>query len=571
MHISKYIPILEWLPRYKKSDLRGDLQAGLTVGIMLIPQGMAYALLAGLPPIYGLYAGIVPLILYALFGSSRHLSVGPVALVSLLILAGVSQLAETRTEAFAGIAIATALVAGIIQVLLALFRLGFLINFLSHPVISGFTSAAAFIIGLGQLQYLLGVNFDRTKHVQDIVVQAALHVQETNFVTLSIGLVGIAFIGWLRHVRPMIPGGLLVAIIGITAVWAGGLHERFDVAIVGHIPRGLPHFEVPVINLALLGNILPLALTICLISFIESLAISKTLAARDKSYRVDANQELLALGISKIGGAFFQSFPTTGSFTRSAINYNAGARTGMSSIIATGVVAIALLFFTPVFFYLPKAMLAAVIIMAVVGLVDYREAIHLWKTDKRDFLTLMTTFIITLTLGIQTGVATGVVLSIAILIYRNSRPHVAVLGQLPDTRYFRNITRFEHAIQYPDKLILRFDAQLYFGNAEFFRETIERLSVEKGKELRYVILDCASISDVDSTGIHTLRETVSFLQARHIQFAMGSVIGPVRDVLRSTGMLDLIGREHIFLNVYEAITYYKNEEQAEKEQPAPTA
>ncbi|MBX2928310.1 MAG: solute carrier family 26 protein [Saprospiraceae bacterium] len=569
MDISKYVPILEWLPRYKKSDFRGDLQAGLTVGIMLIPQGMAYALLAGLPPIYGMYAGIVPLILYAFFGSSRHLSVGPVALVSLLILAGVSQLAETRTEAFAGIAIATALVAGIIQVLLALFRLGFLINFLSHPVISGFTSAAAFIIGLGQLQYLLGVNFGRTKHVQDIVLQAALHIQETNFVTLAIGAVGIVFIAWLRHVRPMIPGGLLVAIIGITAVWAGGLHERFDVAIVGNIPRGLPHFEVPVINLALLGNILPLALTICLISFIESLAISKTLAARDKTYRVDANQELLALGISKIGGAFFQSFPTTGSFTRSAINYNAGARTGMSSIIATGVVAIALLFFTPVFFYLPKAMLAAVIIMAVVGLVDYREAIHLWKTDKRDFLTLMTTFIITLTLGIQTGVATGVVLSIAILIYRNSRPHVAVLGQLPDTRYFRNISRFEHAIQYPDKLILRFDAQLYFGNAEFFRETIERLSVEKGEELRYVILDCASISDMDSTGIHTLRETVSFLQARHIQFAMGSIIGPVRDVLRSTGMLNLIGRENIFLNVYEAITYYKKKEEAEKEQSAP--
>jgi sulfate permease, SulP family len=214
MDISKYVPILEWLPRYKKSDFRGDLQAGFTVGIMLIPQGMAYALLAGLPPIYGMYAGIVPLILYAFFGSSRHLSVGPVALVSLLILAGVSQLAGTGTEAFVGMAIATALIAGIIQVLLALFRLGFLINFLSHPVISGFTSAAAFIIGLGQLQYLLGVNFGRTKHVQDIVVQAALHLQETNFITLAIGAVGIAFIAWLRHVRPMIPGGLLVAIIG---------------------------------------------------------------------------------------------------------------------------------------------------------------------------------------------------------------------------------------------------------------------------------------------------------------------------------------------------------------------
>jgi sulfate permease, SulP family len=207
MDISKYVPILEWLPRYKKSDFRGDLQAGFTVGIMLIPQGMAYALLAGLPPIYGMYAGIVPLILYAFFGSSRHLSVGPVALVSLLILAGVGQLAVTGTEAFVGMAVATALIVGLIQVLLGLFRLGFLINFLSHPVISGFTSAAAFIIGLSQLQYLLGVSFGRTKHVQDIVVQAALHIMDTNLISLCIGIVGIAFIAWLRHVRPSVPGG----------------------------------------------------------------------------------------------------------------------------------------------------------------------------------------------------------------------------------------------------------------------------------------------------------------------------------------------------------------------------
>lgn len=564
MQIHKFIPILEWLPRYQRLDLRGDLQAGLTVGIMLIPQGMAYALLAGLPPLYGLYAGIVPLLLYPVFGSSRHLSVGPVALVSLLVLSGVGKFAEVRSEAFVGLAIATAFMVGVIQVSLGVFRLGFLINFLSHPVISGFTSAAAFIIGFSQLQYLMGVNFGSTKHVQDLAVQAALHIGDTKPVTLGIGLAGIAFMAWLRRVRPATPGGLIVVMLGIAAVWAGNLHERFDVAIVGKIPRGLPAFTLPELDLQTAGQLLPLVLTITLISFIESFAIGKTLAARDKSYRVDANQELLALGLSNIGGALFRSFTTAGSFTRSAVNFSAGARTGLSSIIGAAVVAVALLFLTPVFFYLPKAMLAAIIIMAVVGLVDYKEALRLWKTDKRDFYTLMTTFIITLTLGIETGVASGVVLSVAQLIYRSSKPHVAVLGRLPDTRYFRNITRFEHAIQYPDKLILRFDAQLYFGNAEFFRETIEKLVFEKGDALRYVMIDCASISDIDSTGIHTLKEVVAFTQVHGARLVLCSVIGPVRDMLHDTGLLDRISRENIFLNVYEAISYYEKEKEAER-------
>lgn len=558
MQFSKIIPILDWLPHYTRSDFRGDLQAGLTVGVMLVPQGMAYGLLAGLPPIYGLYSGIVPLLLYAFFGSSRQLSVGPVALVSLLVLAGVGRFAETGSEAFVGMAIATALIAGLIQVALSIFRLGFLINFLSHPVISGFTSAAAFIIGLSQLKFLLGIEIARANRVQDIFVDAAANIHHTNFITLAIGLSGIIIILIIRHIRKTLPSGLIVVLLGTAVVWLAHL-DQYGVDIVKEIPRGLPSFSLPKLTLEEIIKLFPLALTICIISFIESLAIAKTLEARHKSYRVDANQELLALGMSKIGGAFFQSFPTTGSFTRSAVNDEAGARTGMSSILATVVVIITLLFFTPVFYYLPKALLASIIVAAVIGLVDYKEALHLWKTDRRDFLTLMATFIITLTLGIQTGVATGVVLSIALLIYRSSKPHVAVLGRLPDTRYFRNVTRFEHAIQYPDKLILRFDAQLYFGNAEFFRETVEKLSIEKGEDLRYVILDCASVSDMDSTGAHTLHDVVSFLKTRGVVFAMASVIGPVRDTLGNTGLLDLIGRDNIHLNVYEAISYYKKQ------------
>jgi SulP family sulfate permease len=554
MAVSKYFPIAGWLPRYTKKDWRGDLLAGLTVGVMLVPQGMAYGLLAGLPPIYGLYAGIVPLFLYAMFGSSRHLSVGPVALVSLLVLAGVSQFATPGSDAFIQLAITTALLAGMIQVVLGVLRLGFLINFLSHPVISGFTSAAAFIIGFSQLKFLLGVEVSQTNRIQDIVLQTAAQIGHTNPVTLAIGLAGIVLILLLKRIRKTLPGGLITVMLGTAVVWAADLNT-YGVDIVGEVPGGLPAFQTPLLSLEAIGNLMPLALTICLISFIESLAIAKALAARHKTYRIDTNQELLALGISKIGSAFFQSFPTTGSFTRSAVNEEAGARTGMASIFAAILVSIALLFFTPLFYFLPKALLASIIVVAVIGLVDYREAFRLWKTDRRDFLTLITTFFITLTLGIQVGVAAGVVLSIALLIYRSSRPHVAVLGQLPATRYFRNVTRFEHAIQYPDKLILRFDAQLYFGNAEFFRETIERLSADKGDELKYVILDAASISDIDSTGVHTLHEVVSFLRGRGITFVMTSVIGPVRDVLRHTGLLSEIGESQIYLNVYEAISH----------------
>lgn len=553
MTLGKYLPIAEWLPRYTKKEWLGDLQAGLTVGVMLVPQGMAYGLLAGLPPIYGLYAGIMPLFLYAFFGSSRHLSVGPVALVSLLVLAGVGQFAEPGTEMFVSLAIATALLAGVIQVVLGVLRLGFLINFLSHPVISGFTSAAAFIIGFSQLKYLLGIEVAQTNRLQDILIQTSLHLAQTNLVTLAIGLAGIGLILLLKRIRKNLPGGLIAVIVGTTVVWAANL-PAFGVDIVGEVPKGLPAFEVPLLSREVIGDLLPLALTICLISFIESLAIARALAARHKTYRIDTNQELLALGISKIGSAFFQAFPTTGSFTRSAVNEEAGAKTGMSSIFAAVLVSLALLFFTPLFYYLPKALLASIIVVAVIGLVDYKEAVRLWKTDRRDFLTLVTTFVITLTLGIQVGVAAGVVLSIALLIYRSSRPHVAVLGQLPETRYFRNITRFEHAIQYPDKLILRFDAQLYFGNAEFFRETIERLSADKGPDLRYVILDGASISDMDSTGVHTLHEVVTFLRERGVIFIMTSVIGPVRDVLTQTGLLEEIGEAQIYLNVYEAIS-----------------
>lgn len=552
MRLAQYFPILEWLPKYQKAYLSGDFNAGLTVAVMLVPQGMAYGLLAGLPPIYGLYAGILPLLLYSFFGTSRQLSVGPVALVSLLILTGVGQLAEPGSAQFISYAITTALIAGVIQVLLGIFRLGFLVNFLSHPVISGFTSAAAIIIGISQLQNLMGISIPRSNRIHIIVGSIIEKFGDIHYITSLLGVLGIALIFMLKKVNKKIPGALIAVILGIVGVYFLKLNER-GVAVVGEVPKGLPQMVVPIFNWEVIKQLLPLSLTICLISFIESLAIAKTIEGKHKDYKVIPNQELLALGITKIGGAFFQSYPTTGSFTRSAINDEAGAKTGVSSIISATVIAFILLFLTPAFYYLPKAILASVIVVAVVGLINYKEAVHLWKNDKRDFLSLVVTFLATLTLGIQDGVMIGVILSLAIIIYRNSRPHVAVLGKLPQADLYRNVLRFKEAIRKKGVLIVRFDAPLYFGNAAYFRKQVEDFYTAESEPPSLFVLDAQGISDMDSSGAMELLELVRWIKNQNTTFRISGAIGPIRDVLEKFGISQEIGADCFHLNVHSAV------------------
>jgi len=555
MKVREFFPILEWLPRYNKRAFRGDLLGGFTMAVMVVPQGMAVALLAGLPAIYGLYASIVPSLLYAFFGTSRHLSVGPVALVSLLVLTGIGQFAEPGTAEFIGLAITTSLLAGIVQILLGAFRLGFLINFLSHPVISGFTSAAAIIIGLSQVKHLLGVELPRSNRIHEVFGGIIAHIGDVNLPTLLIGLGGIFLILLLRKIWPFLPGPLITIVIGIALVALARL-DLYGVAIVGEVPEGLPGFIVPELDYETARMLFPLSLTICIISFIESLAIAKTIEAKQKSYRVVPNQELLALGITKIGGAFFQSYPTTGSFTRSAVNEQSGARTAMSSVITAALVSIILLFFTPLFYYLPKALLASVVIVAVIGLIDYREARFLWRNDRQDFTVLMVTFAATLTLGIQDGVIFGLLLSIALMLYRNSKPHLAVLGRIPGTSAYRNVQRFPNAIQDERVLVVRFDNQLYFGNANYFRDSIEEVVHERGDRLEVLVLDASSIHDIDSSGIHAFKDVVRFLKTHKIDFYLSGVIGPVRDILHKTGLMKRIGKDHQFLLVEQAVQAY---------------
>ncbi|MBT8260933.1 MAG: solute carrier family 26 protein, partial [Bacteroidia bacterium] len=518
MKIKPFIPILEWLPNYNKKWLKGDLSAGLTVGVMLIPQGMAYASIAGLPAVYGLYASIIPILIYAIFGTSRQLAVGPVAMVSLLTATAIGAFQDLSLTEYISYAILLALLVGIIQFLLGLFRLGFLVNFLSHPVVSGFTSAAALIIGLSQLKHLLGVDIQRSHHVHEIVLQAIEKFSEINWVALLIGLVGIIIIVASKKISKSLPGQLFAVFFGILAVTIFSLGEGNNaISIVEDIPSSLPIFEIPNFDLNVIEILMPMALTIALISFMESIAVAKAIQTKHREYKVIPNQELISLGLANIVGSFFQSYPTTGGFSRTAVNDQAGAKTGLASVFSALLIVITLLFLTPLFYNLPKAILASVIMVAVFGLIDYKEAIHLYKSNITDFWMLIVTFVATLGLGIEIGIGVGVVLSLALVLLRTTRPHTAELARIPNTHFYRNIERFDNLEVKDDILIYRFDAQLFFANVDYFKERLYDYDRQKGEQLNVLIIDGESINNIDSTAIHAFKEIVLDFNSREIE------------------------------------------------------
>lgn len=552
MILRKIFPFLDWIKGYNGKLFQGDLSAGLTVGVMLIPQGMAYAMIAGLPPIYGLYASTLPLIIYALMGTSRQLAVGPVAMVSLLTASGISTLAEQGTDVFIQYAIVLALMVGIIQFLLGLFRLGFLVNFLSHPVISGFTSAAALIIGLSQLQHLIGVKLPRSHHIHVILQEAFKAWPSINGLTLLIGLVGIALILIMKKYFKSIPGQLIAVIFGILVVWGAGLTD-YGVLVLGEVPKGLPKIGVPEFTMELVQDLFPIALAISLVSFMESIAVAKAIQARHKNYKVIPNQELISLGLANIGGSFFQSFPVTGGFSRTAVNDQAGAKTGLAAIISALLIVLTLLFLTPLFYYLPKAILASVIMVAVFGLIDYQEAKHLWHSNKTDFFMLITTFVATLSLGIEQGIGIGVILSLTLLIFKTTRPHIAILGKVPNSRFYRNTDRFDNLEVRPDIMILRFDAQLYFANINYFSSKIDEFVEQKGKGLKLIIINAESINNMDSSAVKAVEDIVMDYRAQGIGFAFASVKGPVRDAMSKAHLIEKIGENYFYMSIQDAI------------------
>lgn len=554
MDLKSYIPILQWLPKYEKEQLKGDLSAGLTVGIMLIPQGMAYAMLAGLEPIHGLYAVTIPLLLYAVFGTSRQLAVGPVAMVSLLTAAGIASLSPQSTEQYLLYALTLALLVGIIQFSMGVLRLGFVVNFLSHPVINGFTSAAAIIIGLSQVKHLFRINLPNSEHIQDMVVALYNNLSNLHWITVGIGILGIIIIKYGKKIYPAIPSSLVAVIVGILLVWGFDLASH-GVKIVGDVPSGLPSISLPSFDLQGWKVLFPIALTISLVGFAESFAVAKTIQAKHKNYKLEANQELIALGIVNLGAAFFKGFPVTGGFSRTAVNNEAGAKTGMASIISAFLIVLTLLFFTGLFYYLPSAILAAVVLVAVSGLIDLKEPLVLWKKDRADFSMLVATFVITLTLGIETGIISGMVLSLIMVIYRASKPHMAQLGRVPGTNVFRNIRRFTNLEEKPDVLMVRIDGPVYFANVKYIKDTMDRWVKKKGESLRTIVFNFESIPSIDSTGAHELQEWIMTWREVNIDVCITATKGPVRDVLSRWNLIECIGADHMFLDDQTALEY----------------
>ncbi|MDH5546262.1 MAG: solute carrier family 26 protein [Gammaproteobacteria bacterium] len=549
--LKQFFPAMNWLMNYRKENLKGDISAGLTVGVMLVPQGMAYAMLAGLPPIIGLYASIIPVIVYALLGTSNQLAVGPVAIVSLMTAAGVGALANGSTEAYIAYAVLLSLMVGVMQLTLGVGRFGFLVNFLSHPVISGFTSAAALIIGFSQLKHLLGVNIPRSHHIHEILMNAFDQISNIEITTFSIGIASVALLMWLKKIKPMFPSALLVVVLSTLVVWFFELNKS-GVKIVGDVPAGLPSLSLPTFEWSVVSQLLPTAIAITMVGFMESISVAKAFARRNR-YDVNPNQELIALGAANIAGSFFKAYPVTGGFSRTAVNGQAGANTPLASLITAALIAIVLLFLTPLFYFLPKAVLAAIIMTAVFGLVDIKEVKHLYHVKRSDLALLVVTFFATLTMGIETGILTGVGVSLLWVIIRTTRPHVAELGQMPDSDAYRNIARHPEAKTSDGLLVLRVDAQFYFGNATFLKDTVKRYVAEATKPLKAIVIEAASINQLDSSADSTLHELVDELRTQGIELYFANVKGPVMDVMHRSALDEKLGRDHFFASLSNAI------------------
>ncbi|MFT5998247.1 MAG: SulP family sulfate permease [Neolewinella sp.] len=546
-----------WFPHpkdYRSTDLISDLSAGLTLGILLIPQAMAYGMLAGVDPVYGLYAALVPVLLYTLMATTPHVSVGPTALASLLCLNGLSGLAEPGTPEYLAYAVLLGGLIGVLHLLFGLLRLGGVVSLLSRPVLSGFVSAAAVLIMVSQLDVLLGISVDSGIKFHASVWQLLSGAPGLHLPTALLGTG--AFLSLLAAQRwlPLRFPTMLV-LIALSTALVSLFGKEWGVATVEDIPAGLPVFSLPAFELTSLQQLLPVALVMALISFIETLSIGKAFAPNYPFYRISPDRESIALGVGKIAGAFFQAIPSSASFSRSAVLEQGGGNSPLGSLTALLLLVLVLVFFTPLFYYLPIPVLAAIIIYSVRNLLDLREMSRLWKFEPKEFATLMITFLFTLFAGLQYGIAGGVLLSLVFVFWRAARPHLAELGRVPGTNAFRNRSRFEEAEVDPAILLVRFDAELYFGNAEYFQERMEKLVRERGKALHAVIIDGHTINDIDTSGLFVLTRFLEALEKQGVGLYLCGMIGPVRDKLYRSGLMERMGAERNFLSIQSALDY----------------
>lgn len=563
MSISQWLPCLEWGRHYDRTHAAQDGLAALIVTLMLIPQSLAYAMLAGLPPVSGLYASLLPLLLYAVFGSSRTLAVGPVAVVSLMTAAALQPLFPEGGPAYAGAALLLALMSGLILTLMAFLRLGFIANFLSHPVISGFISASGLLIAIGQVKHLLGISVSGENLLQ-LVPALFKALPTTHWPTLLIGILSLAWLWWARaRLRPLLQrmglsaqaagnlakaGPVLAIILAILAV-KGLQLDQTGVKVVGAIPQGLPGLTLPSLDLHLALQLLPAALLISLVGFVESVSVGQTLAAKQRQ-RIEPDSELLGLGAANLGAALSGGFPVTGGFARSVVNHDAGAQTPMAGVFTAAGIAFSALLLTPLLHDLPQAVLAATIIVAVLSLVDLGSLKRTWQYSRQDGTAQLATLLGVLLIGVEAGILIGVGLSLLLFLYRTSRPHVAVVGLVPGSEHFRNVQRFD-VIEAPSVLSLRVDESLYFPNARFLEERISELIASRPR-VRHLVLMCPGVNLIDASALDSLETIAERLHTAGVQLHLSEVKGPVMDQLRRSDFLDRFGGQ-VFISQFQAL------------------
>ena len=556
--MKRLFPILDWLPNYKKSMLWGDAVSGITAGILAIAQGMAYAMIAGLPPVFGLYAALTPQIIYVLMGTSRQLSIGPVAMDSLIVAAGIGTLHIVGVDQYIAAAVFLALFVGVIQVLLGTLKLGFLVNFLSKPVLNGFISAAAIIIGFSQLKHLFRVDMMQTNKIHILLQEVVSNISETHFLSFGLGVFGIILIKVFQKINKKIPAILIVVSLGTLVLYLTQW-QLIGIKIVGDIPNGLPEFGVPSFDKNQLLDLLPVAITLAVVGFTEAISIAKAIEEKHTEYEVDPNQELIAIGSGNIIGSFAQSYPATASFSRSAIQDQGGAKSGIASLFSAGLVLLTLLFLTPLFYYLPIPILAAIIMVSIFGLINFKYPIKLWKKNRDESLAFFITFIITMSVGIPQGILFGVLFSLLTMIYRTSKPHIAILGKVKNTEYYKNISRFEKDVVIEENiLIFRFDAQLYFGNQNFFKKELLNQVELKGNKLELIIINAEAINYIDSSALTMLEKLCVDIKNSGVKIMISGAIGPIRDIIFNHKLIKIIGPENLAIKTSEAVNLFND-------------
>ena len=557
------LPILEWGRGYDRNTLTSDLMAALIVTVMLIPQGLAYALLAGLPPEVGLYASIAPLVLYAILGTSRVLAVGPVAVVSLMTASAIGQHAVTGSQEYWSVAITLAFMSGSMLLLMGVLRLGFLANFLSHPVISGFISASGLLIAASQMKTIMGVTSDSQNFI-DLMLDLLAQIPNIHTLTFTIGLIAIIFLAWSRVglKRALLTFGLKaksadiitksapVAVIAFTALLTWIFQWQVQgLKVVGTVPQGLPPLSVPLWDLALWKDLAVPALLISVVGFVESVSVGQTLAAKRRQ-RIEPDQELVALGASNLSSSLTGGFPVTGGFSRSVVNFDSGAKTPAAGAFTAIGIASASLLLTPALFYLPQAVLSATIIVTVMSLVDFSILKRTWAFSKTDFIGALTTLLVTLSVSIEIGLMVGVVASLALFLYKASRPHIAEVGLVPGTEHFRNIRRHS-VLTSPRVVSLRVDESLYFANSRALEDRVND-AVANAPDVEHIVLQCSAINDIDSTALESLETIERRLRDSGISLHLTEVKGPVMDHLKDTPFLQGLSGK-VFLTQYQAI------------------